>query len=165
MHDGKVHFLIIAYPLPLEFSLLRWLAFAANFYESSIRLIFEVTVFYHVSWWQNPFFDDCWPIASGVLPVVKVSFRLITCMDLTSLLTNLEVLSFLTLLFFPTLFHVEKVHSFWLLNRCFWSSSFCKFQLDTMYIPDFTVNESRSHVSRLLSFSTLFHDQSPIFDG
>ena len=127
--------------------------------ECRTNFILEAFVcFYIVSWWQNPFFDACWPIAFEVLPFAKVSFRLMLCMPLISVLTNLEVTSSLRFCLFLHCFMMTKSILWWLLTQRFWSSVSCEGQLSlvSMYAPGLNGYESRSYfIFEILSRSAL----------
>ena len=92
-------------------------------------------------------FDGCWPIAFGVLFFVKVSFRLLACILLFSLLLNLGVVPSLRFCLFIRCFMLTKSILWCLLIHCFWSSPICEGQLslDTIFDPDATFDESRSY--------------------
>ena len=114
---------------------------------------------YIVSWWQNPLFDGCWTITFGVLFFAKVSFRLLACILLFSLLGNLGVVSSLRFCLFVRCFMLTKSILWCLLTHRFWSPVFCEGQLSlvSMSAPDLNGNESRSYfIVELLSLSTLF---------
>ena len=114
---------------------------------------------YIVSWWQNPLFDGCWTITFGVLFFAKVSFRLLACILLFSLLGNLGVVSSLRFCLFVRCFMLTKSILWWLLTHRFWSPVFCDRQLSliSMCAPVFTVSESRSYfIVVVLSLSTFF---------